>query len=320
MVMKTRPENFWFNIFRTGTHTASNGTTASYTKDDLQRIIDRHNADDPAPLVVGHPKHHAPAYGWVSELRVKGDILQARAKDVHDDFAQMVREGRFKKISIALLDGALQHIGFLGAAAPAVKGLGTVNWSEARTGQIFEFALENSTNEDTMAENTEITPDEQKSGDFAKQEQALKKREAELAVREKKIVEAEAAQDFAQQQQNRISVLEKRAADAEFAAFEQKLISKGIVNPLGSELTRKIIDLADERRDFAEGEAEAVAQELQAVLLKLPKRVDFGEQSKADQSDQSDFTAGNALQQKAREYQENNPGVSWPDAVTAVTN
>jgi hypothetical protein len=83
---------------------------------------------------VGHPKTDAPAYGWVRALRADGGDLVAEPHQVEPAFAEMVQAGRFKKISASFYTpnhpsnpkpGAfyLKHVGFLGAAAPAVKGL-----------------------------------------------------------------------------------------------------------------------------------------------------------------------------------------------------
>ena len=93
-----------------------------------------------APIVVGHPRNNHPAYGWVSDLKVEDGTLLANGRQIEPQFAEMVKTGRFKKISIALFPpralgnptpGAyyLKHVGFLGAAAPAVPGLKPVSLS-----------------------------------------------------------------------------------------------------------------------------------------------------------------------------------------------
>jgi hypothetical protein len=95
-----------------------------------------------APIVVGHPTHDAPAYGWVSALLAEGGDLNAQPTQVDPAFAEMVREGRFKKRSAAFyrpdspanpVPGVyyLHHVGFLGAMPPAVKGLRPVALAES---------------------------------------------------------------------------------------------------------------------------------------------------------------------------------------------
>ena len=103
-----------------------------------------------SPLVVGHPKLDDPAYGWVGALSFSDGYLEVTETDqLETQFAEMVNEGRFPKVSASfyLPDAPsnpkpgtlyLKHVGFLGAAAPAVKGLKTVSFSDTEEG-IVEF-------------------------------------------------------------------------------------------------------------------------------------------------------------------------------------
>jgi hypothetical protein len=85
-------------------------------------------------VVLGHPEHDAPAYGWVEGVKREANVLLAKLKQVPPAFEQLVREGRFKKRSIAVYNGpngpSLRHIGFLGALPPEVKGLADVKLCE----------------------------------------------------------------------------------------------------------------------------------------------------------------------------------------------
>lgn len=130
-----------FEIFRTGTHTSNNGVTKSYSVSDLNAIVDSYNPQNlEAPLVLGHPKSNSPAFGWIETLRVVGDRLIAKAKDVVPEFLDAVKKGLFKKRSISLdKDGKLRHVGFLGAAIPAVQGLADIQFSEDDVNESFEF-------------------------------------------------------------------------------------------------------------------------------------------------------------------------------------
>lgn len=138
-------------IFRVGKHTATDGRTISFSEADLRAAA---SAYDPklheAPLVVGHPKSDDPAYGWVKSLAFAEGALAATPDQVEPEFAQMVNAGRFKKISASFYapdapgnpkPGAfyLRHVGFLGAAAPAVKGLKNASFADAESG-VIEFA------------------------------------------------------------------------------------------------------------------------------------------------------------------------------------
>ncbi|MGE4297535.1 MAG: hypothetical protein AB7E47_05845 [Desulfovibrionaceae bacterium] len=118
----------WIKIFRAGTHTDSSGKTATFTAEDLDKVV---AGFDPAqrqvPLVLGHPKDNDPAFGWVEGLRRAGEFLEATFKQVPEALAKAVAEGRYKQVSISLRpDLTLRHVGLLGAVPPAVPGLGEV--------------------------------------------------------------------------------------------------------------------------------------------------------------------------------------------------
>ncbi len=123
-------------IFKAGTHTNAAGKTVAMDEDDLQACADAFDPDDgPAPLVVGHPKNNAPAYGWVHSLECRDRTLYATpGDDVDPDFADAVNAGRYNRVSSAFYAPGsannpkkgtlyLKHVGFLGVEAPAVKGM-----------------------------------------------------------------------------------------------------------------------------------------------------------------------------------------------------
>ena len=119
-----------FEIFRTGKHTSDKGITKEYTEEDLDKIVSNYNSDDPAPIVIGHPKTNDPAYGWIDKIKRVKDKLIAFPKQLNDEFVKLIKAGSFKKRSISITpDLKLNHIGFLGAAAPAVSGLKEIEFS-----------------------------------------------------------------------------------------------------------------------------------------------------------------------------------------------
>lgn len=70
---------------------------------------------------------------------MEGGILKATLQDTVSEFADVVKEGRYKRVSISLFlpksssnpkpgKFYLKHVGFLGAAAPAVPGLKPVKF------------------------------------------------------------------------------------------------------------------------------------------------------------------------------------------------
>lgn len=136
-------------IFRAGTHVAEDGRQLTFSVADVAEIAATYNPEfNEAPLVVGHPKLDAPAYGWAKALHAddKG-VLYAEPHQVEPQFAEMTNAGRFKKVSASIylptsagnpLPGKhyLKHIGFLGAAAPGVKGLRSASFAADDDGAV----------------------------------------------------------------------------------------------------------------------------------------------------------------------------------------
>lgn len=131
----------WIEIFKGGNQTDSNGIThdGDALIDNAIKTFDLSQHEP--PLVAGHPKDNAPAYGWVSELKKTGSSLFAKFKDVVPEFAQAVKDGLFRKRSASFYnDGRLRHVGFLGAVPPAVKGLKDLVFSCEDPSVTFEFS------------------------------------------------------------------------------------------------------------------------------------------------------------------------------------
>lgn len=123
------------HILRAGTFTDESGQRVTLTEDDIGDIAATYRpALHEAPVVIGHPKTDDPAWGWVSRLSAADTGLHAEAGRLDSDFSEMVRDGKFRKVSASLYGPAhpnnpvpgkwhLRHVGFLGAKPPAVKGL-----------------------------------------------------------------------------------------------------------------------------------------------------------------------------------------------------
>ena len=138
------------HIFKPGRQTAMNGLTLEFSESDLAASAAAYDpAKHEAPIVIGHPKHDAPAYGWVKSLATADDGLQAEPHQVDAAFAELVEAGRYKKISASFylpdapnnpVPGVyyLRHVGFLGAQPPAVKGLKAAEFADAEEG-VVEF-------------------------------------------------------------------------------------------------------------------------------------------------------------------------------------
>ncbi len=122
---------------------------------DARVIADLAESYDPArhraPLVVGHPKTNAPAYGWVAKLVQRGNDLFAEPEQVNPDFSEAARTGSYPMRSASLWPPehkgnptpgkwSLRHIGFLGAQPPAIKGLEAIEFAEDAACVTVDFA------------------------------------------------------------------------------------------------------------------------------------------------------------------------------------
>ena len=142
--MKFKGFDDWIEIFRGGKQTDSDGV-----EQDGDALIDKavesfDTSYHEPPLVIGHPKHDDPAYGWVEGLKktVKDgtQVLLAKFKDVVPEFIDAAKSGRYKKRSASFYsDGRLRHVGVLGAVPPAVKNIANVSFTDD-PGISFEFA------------------------------------------------------------------------------------------------------------------------------------------------------------------------------------
>ena len=130
------------HIFKSGKHTAMNGQMIPFSEADLKASAEAYDpALHEAPIVVGHPKDNHPAFGWIKGCSFADGDYFADPDQVDAAFAELVAEGKYKKISASFyppdhsanpVPGVyyLRHVGFLGGQPPAVKGLKAVEFSE----------------------------------------------------------------------------------------------------------------------------------------------------------------------------------------------
>lgn len=148
----------WCEIFRTGKHTDSKGNTREWAAEDLDKICTNFETKNPdVPICVGHPKTNSPAYGWIDKLKTEGGKLYASFKDVQPEFQEAVKKGLFKTRSISLTSDLIpRHIAFLGAQAPAIKGMEQFCFeSECENDIVIDF---NETNVNEKAEFEQSKP------------------------------------------------------------------------------------------------------------------------------------------------------------------
>lgn len=169
----------WIEIFRTGSFQDSKGRPFNCDNETISAIERTYNEATErgyqAPLVKGHPTTDAPAYGWVERLARRGNKLLAKVKDVAEELAREVADGRYRYVSISLTpELLLRHIGLLGAAAPAVDGLQQVQFND------FEQECYYFTNETNLdPENNQVS----EIHSFAQQNEELKHTIRQLQIK-----------------------------------------------------------------------------------------------------------------------------------------
>lgn len=120
----------WLELAKPGTYKDRFGKSYTLTVELLRKIAERYNpAQFMAPITVGHPTTgKEPAWGWIDGLKVVGDRLLFRPTQVVAEFADAVKKGMYANVSggFDLPAWTLNHVAFLGGAAPAIKGLSRV--------------------------------------------------------------------------------------------------------------------------------------------------------------------------------------------------
>lgn len=344
----------WIPIFRGGEQTDSTGKTKKWSDEDLDAIVNNYNSPDrseDAPVVIGHPKTDDPAFGWVDKLKRVGDTVFAMFKDVDEQFKEMVNKGRFKYRSVALHpDLRLRHVGFLGAAAPAIKGLGAASFAD---GEFTEIELEFSEQhanvitrffnaiQDMMTDMPELFAEKQETDsdddDDKKDDVDDKNIEEDDMSDEKQFTQADldAQKTTVENEFNtklsardtEIATLKKQLADKEAkqrtADFES--FCDGLA-PDGQELTPKsrtaIMQFMEsiatvEEYEFTEGDSTVKltpVQQFQNVLKNGVEFMQLDEQATKDKVDTKTGTAGEKLTLFAKDIQKENKDFTFTQA------
>lgn len=206
------PRSTWIPIARTGTFTDSSGTPQTFTEADLAAIATAYTPKQrDAPLVFGHPTTNAPAFGWVKKLKAEGGKLLAQFALVPGEVRDLVAKGHYRHVSMSLMPDrvTLRHVGLLGAAQPAIDGLGSVELA-ATPGITINFSNEAEHKEDSMT----VEELQRQVGALTEQINTLKAENAKLKTNA----------DGAESQKGDA---EKKAADtaADFAAYKAEVVN-----------------------------------------------------------------------------------------------
>lgn len=131
-------------VFKVGTHTDSKGRQVSFSKADVEQMVENHKLGA-APAVIGHPKDTAPAYAQVDQYKLDEDgRLFAKFDKINPAFEKGVESGAYYNRSVSVIKDKVhgwrvRHVGWLGAMPPAIDGLAPVEFS-ADDETCFEFA------------------------------------------------------------------------------------------------------------------------------------------------------------------------------------
>ncbi|MDK2955407.1 MAG: hypothetical protein PWQ57_903 [Desulfovibrionales bacterium] len=210
-------------VFRVGRWTDSSGHTRDWSIEDLRKMAGSYDpAAREAPLVVGHPKTNGPAYGWIVNPRVAGDRLVVDVKDAPEAIIQAIREGRYRKRSISVApDGALRHVGLLGAAPPAVPGLKEIDLAAAEGDEVYEFALYPGESPQSLEDHMSV------EAQLLQAQQQVKDLERRIAEFESGAREAEHSASLKAAEAKAVAAEEKaKKAEQDFAAYKTAEIAK----------------------------------------------------------------------------------------------
>lgn len=276
----------WFEIFKCGTHTSMSGEKVTIDEAKLDSMAEKYNeGEHEAPLVIGHPKSNAPAYGWCDKLKRVGDRLLALPKQVNSKFAECVKQGAYKKRSLSMYpDGTLRHIGFLGAQPPAIKGLADISFEES--GEPITYLFQEQEADMPSVEELQVQlREEQKAKEAA---------EARAEAAETK--NSEMTKDFAEKEAASKHALLK----AEIASFIKKGVDDGKLLPAWKErgLAEFMEDLESSETvlEFSEGDNKTPGEWFKEFLLSFSEHPLFKEMVVKKEDDQSsqEFTEAEA--------------------------
>lgn len=347
----TPPAPKLIHAFRAGIHTTSAGEKIEFTEAEMAATA---AAYDPAiyaaPFVIGHPKSDSPAYGWAKGLVVDGADVYADPEQVQPEFAEMVNSGAFRNRSMKWyrptdpgnpVPGVWypQHIGFLGAMPPAIKGLKPAElaandqgvevefgqWEDRTIAGLFRRLREwfigahgqetadkvipgwdvDALAEEAARETHEVFPAPAFAEGSTIEEPAVTPEqaaalEAENAALKARMIEAE----------NRDKAAKAAAIKTAAVQFCEGLIGEGKLLPAEKDSAVGLLVLAANAQpvEFGEGDGtvtDAPLARLEGLLKALPKRVEFGEHATREKLGANvDMTDATAIAAKAVEFQQ----------------
>jgi len=331
-------------VFRAGDY----GEKGQYTPEDLDALVADYDTQlHEAPVTIDHHQS-GPAFGWVRSLRRGGDLLIARLKNLDQQFRDLLKQGAFKKRSVELYQQFqqtgrpyLRALSFLGARIPEVKGLADPIFHDAGEFVAIEFSEPGTTTAEadqpdaaTSEKEPEVATDIAIATEEASRVETAQMAEADAALHQLQNEKEHAEQELATMRQ-----AQRRT---QLQAFCQTLKQQGKFIPAWEKLgivdfLESLDDLLDQEAGlavsrFGEGEEQITPLEwFKAFLTSLPPILPLGEVAKDDALSTRRDTAipqptaqapvsrsSVELHRKVLAFQEQNPGLSYVDALKAV--
>lgn len=258
-------------VFRAGRHIDDNGEVHEFSQAD---VVGMAAAYDPAlreaPLTVGHPAHDLPAYGWAASFAAQDGRLLLNPRDVEPQFAEMVRNRRFPKRSLALYSPTHpsnpkpgqwypRHVAFLGSQPPAIAGLKDIQFADTAEGLVcFSEAMPGATDPATDSTHEE----DPMSKELQEQLVAAQARADQVAA---ELATANAARQAAEERLASQAAAARQGRHAEHVQFAEGALAKGKLKKGDVPALVAVLDsVAEAPVQFSEG---GVTQTVTPVML-----------------------------------------------------
>ena len=320
----------WCEIFRAGAYKDAKGTELKYTNEDVETIARNFNEGEnsSAPIVVGHPKSNSPSYGWGDSLKAKDGKLYASFKQVANEFAEWVNDGRYKTRSISIYPNKmLKHVGFLGGTPPRIKGMPEFVFNEDAEAETYDFSdlsdykfdtlariiqrlrdflidkydvqtaenLISIWNIETLKEVESKTP--QEISNYC-EELLNKGKELDLITNDPKVTKTEdfseelnSAKELAEKLQKENDELKATSRKAQFEDFAEKAVKAGNITPAQKIAAIDFMEVCHEcgTFDFSEGEDKTALTRFQEFLGGM-KQIEYSEFPDGEETNTIDFS------------------------------
>jgi len=288
-------------LFRAGKQTDSAGNSHNWTVAELDEIVSNFKEDVPATL--GHKVNDKPAFAWFKKLWREGNVLFGEMGEIVDEFGVMLKNKMFKNRSIALrADNSLRHVAFLGAEAPAVKGLEGFAFAEDDSEfNTFDFSEGNDDNKPSFMDNlksalnilnisfNEPTPEDTEMSELTDLQAEMKTLTGKFAEQDKKIEtltgEVKTANEGKKTAEKEFSEYKEGESKNAIIAFADKMVADKKMLPADkdSEVAMMVSIDGLEAHDFSEGEGTKKKSPLQKYQETIEAReviLEEGEQFK----------------------------------------